>query len=242
MARSAFPVEVLTPEGSVFAGEVEMLSTRTEVGEIGVLANHTPLLAMLAPADLRLHLSETEVKHFAQGEGYLQVHGNHALVLVEDCFEPESIDRAEQEDRLRKARERAGGGQDAGRPHQRPLQPKRCATSAVPRRSCASPAPAATSPRAGGAALERRCSCLAEHLAHPSQIIRSRASCDRARMSRSGARQRIAPASEAQIRWLMLTFSWIAIRRSSLCRVAGMRSTRRPLAGGLELPLRPCMD
>jgi F0F1-type ATP synthase epsilon subunit len=58
---------------------------------------------MLAPADLRLHLSETEVKHFAQGEGYLQVHGNHALVLVEDCFEPESIDRAEQEDRLRKA-------------------------------------------------------------------------------------------------------------------------------------------
>ena len=80
-----------------------MLSTRTEVGEIGVLANHTPLLAMLQPSDLRLHLSESEVKHFAQGEGYLQVHGNHALVLVEDCFEPEQIDRAEQEERLRKA-------------------------------------------------------------------------------------------------------------------------------------------
>ena len=47
--RTPFPVEVLTPEGQVFAGEVEMLSTRTEVGEIGVLANHTPLLAMLQP-------------------------------------------------------------------------------------------------------------------------------------------------------------------------------------------------
>ena len=103
MARSPFPVEVLTPEGQVFAGEVEMLSTRTEVGEIGVLANHTPLLAMLAPADLRLHLSETEVRHFAQGEGYLQVHDNQALVLVEDCHEPSEIDRAEQEERLRKA-------------------------------------------------------------------------------------------------------------------------------------------
>jgi F-type H+-transporting ATPase subunit epsilon len=87
----------------VFAGEVEMLSTRTEVGEIGVLANHAPLLAMLAPADLRLHISESEVKHFAQGEGYLQVHDNHALVLVEDCFEPDRIDRAEQEERVRKA-------------------------------------------------------------------------------------------------------------------------------------------
>jgi F0F1-type ATP synthase epsilon subunit len=52
-----------------------------------------------------LHLSESEVKHFAQGEGYLQVHGNHALVLVEDCHEPEQIDRAEQEERLRKAEE-----------------------------------------------------------------------------------------------------------------------------------------
>jgi F-type H+-transporting ATPase subunit epsilon len=105
MARSPFPVEVLTPEGQVFAGEVEMLSTRTEVGEIGVLANHTPLLAMLQPSDLRLHISESEIKHFAQGEGYLQVHGNHALVLVEDCYDPSEIDRAEQEERLRKAEE-----------------------------------------------------------------------------------------------------------------------------------------
>ena len=105
MARTPFPVEVLTPEGQVFEGEVEMLSTRTEVGEIGVLANHTPLLAMLQPADLRLHISENEIKHYAQGEGYLQVHGNHALVLVEDCHDPSEIDRAEQEERLRRAEE-----------------------------------------------------------------------------------------------------------------------------------------
>jgi len=103
VARTPFPVEVLTPEGQVFAGEVEMLSTRTEVGEIGVLANHTPLLAMLQPADLRLHLSESEVKHYAQGEVYLQLHGNHALVLVEVCIEPVRIDRADQEERLGKA-------------------------------------------------------------------------------------------------------------------------------------------
>jgi F-type H+-transporting ATPase subunit epsilon len=93
----------LTPEGQVFEGNVEMLSTRTEVGEIGVLANHAPLLAMLAPAELRLHLSESEVKRFAQGEGYLQVHSNHALVLVEDCFDPGRIDTAEQRERLERA-------------------------------------------------------------------------------------------------------------------------------------------
>jgi F-type H+-transporting ATPase subunit epsilon len=100
-----FPVEVLTPEGEVFNGDVEMLSTRTEVGEVGVLANHAPLLATLDPAELRLHLSETEVKRYAQGEGYLQVFENRALVLVEECLEPGRIDREAQRARLRKAEE-----------------------------------------------------------------------------------------------------------------------------------------
>jgi F-type H+-transporting ATPase subunit epsilon len=112
MARSPFPVEVLTPEGLVFTGEAEMVSTRTEVGEIGVLANHAPLLAMLAPAELRLHMSESEVKRYAQGEGYLQVHSNKALVLVEDCIEPEQVDVAAQREQLQKAQsaiDEAGG-------------------------------------------------------------------------------------------------------------------------------------
>jgi F-type H+-transporting ATPase subunit epsilon len=103
MARTPFPVEVLTPEGQVFAGDVEMVSTRTEVGEIGVLANHQPLLAMLAPAELRLHISENEITRFAQGEGYLQIHSNRVLVLVEDCIEPERVDAAAQRERLEKA-------------------------------------------------------------------------------------------------------------------------------------------
>jgi F-type H+-transporting ATPase subunit epsilon len=105
MAKTKFPVEVLTPEGEVFNGEVEMLSTRTTVGEVGVLANHAPMLATLDPADLRLHLSETEVKHFAQGEGYLQVFGNRGLVLVEECVEPDKIDAEAQREVLRRAEE-----------------------------------------------------------------------------------------------------------------------------------------
>ncbi len=40
MARTSFPVEVLTPEGQVFADEVEMVSTRTTTGSIGILAHH----------------------------------------------------------------------------------------------------------------------------------------------------------------------------------------------------------
>jgi F-type H+-transporting ATPase subunit epsilon len=105
MARTPFPVEVLTPEGEVFNDEVEMLSTRTTVGSIGILANHQPILAMLDPTELRLYKSESDVVRFAQGEGYLQVANNRALVLVEDATPPDRLDRADLQERLRRAEE-----------------------------------------------------------------------------------------------------------------------------------------
>jgi F-type H+-transporting ATPase subunit epsilon len=104
VARSRFPVEVLTPEGEVFAEEVEMLSTRTVVGSIGVLANHEPVLAMLEPTELRLYRSDSDVVRFAQAEGYLQFSENRALVLVEEAIPPESLDRGTLETRLAEAR------------------------------------------------------------------------------------------------------------------------------------------
>lgn len=103
MARTSFKVEVLTPEGQVFADEVEMVSTRTSTGSIGVLANHAPLMAILEPTELRLYKSESEIVRFAQGEGYLQVADNRALVLVEDAIAPEDVDRGAFETRIKEA-------------------------------------------------------------------------------------------------------------------------------------------
>ena len=112
MARSTFPVEVLTPEGEVWNGEVEMLSTRTTTGSIGVRANHAPLMAILEPTELRLYQSESEVVRFAQGEGYLQVVNNSALVLVEDAVEPGSLNRGDLETRLREAQDALGRAEE----------------------------------------------------------------------------------------------------------------------------------
>jgi F-type H+-transporting ATPase subunit epsilon len=104
MARSTFSVEVLTPEGEVFSDEVEMLSTRTSVGSIGVLANHEPVLAMLEPTELRLYRSDSDIVRFAQAEGYLQFAENRALVLVEEAIASEALDRQTIESRLADAR------------------------------------------------------------------------------------------------------------------------------------------
>ena len=103
MARTPFHVEVLTPEGLVFEGDVEMVSTRTDTGSIGVLANHAPLMGILEPTELRLYKSDSDVEKFAQGEGYLQVVDNRALVLVEEAIKPDDIDKSDIESRLKDA-------------------------------------------------------------------------------------------------------------------------------------------
>src|SRR5215208_5486822 len=103
MARTPFPVEVLTPEGEAFNDEVEMVSTRTSVGSIGILANHQPLLGMLDPTELRLYKSDSDVVRFAQGEGYVQVSAEGVLLLVEEATDPDNLDTGELEDKLRQA-------------------------------------------------------------------------------------------------------------------------------------------
>jgi len=103
VARTPFRVEVLTPEGSVFDEEVGMVSTRTEVGSIGIMARHQPVLGMLVPTELRLYRTETDVVRYAQGEGYVQVSADGILVLVEEAHEPDSLDKADLTEKLRKA-------------------------------------------------------------------------------------------------------------------------------------------
>ena len=104
MARTKFPVEVLTPEGEVFSEEIEMISTRTVIGSIGILAGHEPVLAMLEPTELRLYRSETDIVRFAQAEGYMQFADNRALVLVEEAIDPAAIDRESLQTRLSESR------------------------------------------------------------------------------------------------------------------------------------------
>jgi F-type H+-transporting ATPase subunit epsilon len=114
MARNKFQVEVLTPEGEVFNDEVEMVSTRTTIGSIGVLANPTPLLAMLDPTELRLYRTESEILRFAQAEGYMQVANNRALILVEEAHEPDELDVSELRERLQRAEsELESAGEDS---------------------------------------------------------------------------------------------------------------------------------
>jgi F-type H+-transporting ATPase subunit epsilon len=110
--ESTFEVEVLTPEGEVFSGAVSQVSTRTAGGEIGVLANHAPLLATLRPAELRLYEGGAEPRRYAQAHGWLQVFGNRARLLVEEAIDPEQLDAGALKEQLADAEQRLGEAEE----------------------------------------------------------------------------------------------------------------------------------
>jgi F-type H+-transporting ATPase subunit epsilon len=112
MARTPFKVEVLTPDGEVFNDDVEMISTKTTIGSIGVLAHHQPLLAMLDPTELRLYKSESEVVRYAQGEGFLQMTGEHALVLVDEVFPVDELNASDLRDRAKRAEDELANAEE----------------------------------------------------------------------------------------------------------------------------------
>ena len=98
-----FPVSVVTPEGAAFEGDAEMLIVPGQPGEIGVLARHAPLVAMLKSGSTRVHLDGGEVREFATGPGFFQVLENRAIALVDDAVAAGEIDTARAQKQLEDA-------------------------------------------------------------------------------------------------------------------------------------------
>jgi F-type H+-transporting ATPase subunit epsilon len=107
VAYTKFKVQVLTPEGEAFNDEVEMVSTRTSVGSLGILANHAPLMGMLEPTELRLYKTDSDIVRYAQSEGYLQVVDNEVLMLVEEVIAPDKIDVEDLKEKLQASQQEA---------------------------------------------------------------------------------------------------------------------------------------
>ena len=101
---ATFDVSLVTPDGPVFEGEVEMLIVPGADGEIGVLARHAPLIAMLKAGSTRVHVKrDGEVREFATGPGFFKVEQDRALALVDDAVDAKEIDDARAREQLEAA-------------------------------------------------------------------------------------------------------------------------------------------
>jgi F-type H+-transporting ATPase subunit epsilon len=103
-AQRTFDLSLVTPEGAAFEGEAEMLVVPGADGEIGVLARHAPLVAMLKAGEIRVK-SQGEWQAFAAGPGYFKVQQDRALVLVDDAVRAEDINVEEARREIEEAKE-----------------------------------------------------------------------------------------------------------------------------------------
>jgi F-type H+-transporting ATPase subunit epsilon len=101
--RKTFDVSLVTPDGAAFEGEAQMLIVPGAAGEIGVLARHAPLVAMLKAGSTRVHVTETDVREFATGPGFFKVEQDRALALVDDAVDAMHIDRERARRQLEEA-------------------------------------------------------------------------------------------------------------------------------------------
>jgi F-type H+-transporting ATPase subunit epsilon len=90
-----FELSLVTPDGSVYEGEVEMIIVPGQIGEIGVLARHAPLIATLKSGSTRVFRGDgADVVEYATGPGFFQVLENRAIALVDAAVEASQIDDA----------------------------------------------------------------------------------------------------------------------------------------------------
>ena len=101
--RRRFEVSLVTPEGAAYEGECEMLIVPGAAGEIGILARHAPLVAMLKAGSTRVHVQANDVIEFATGPGFFKVEQDRALALVDDAVDAREIDRDRAQRQLEEA-------------------------------------------------------------------------------------------------------------------------------------------
>src|SRR5216117_1612567 len=101
--QRTFDLSVVTPQGNVFEGEAEMVIVPGADGEIGVLARHAPLVAMLKAGEIRVKAAG-EWQSFAAGAGYFKVQQDRAIALVDDAVRAGDIDVAQARREAEEAR------------------------------------------------------------------------------------------------------------------------------------------
>ncbi len=100
-----FNLEIVTPQKTILKEEATMIIARTIVGDIGVLANHAPLVTELALGEMKIKQGDKEKDFFISG-GFLEISKDKVLILADKAMDAKDIDieKAKEEKRLYEAK------------------------------------------------------------------------------------------------------------------------------------------
>lgn len=91
-SAAALQIELVAADRVVWSGQASEVLARTVDGDLGVLANHSPLLSLLVPGVVEITPLEGEVVRAAIDSGFLSVADNHVSILSEDAFLASEVD------------------------------------------------------------------------------------------------------------------------------------------------------
>ncbi len=90
-----FDLSLVTPDGAAYEGQAELLIVPGQIGDIGILARHAPLIATLRAGSTRVHPGGgADVLEFATGPGFFQMLNDRAIALVDDAVDASNVDDA----------------------------------------------------------------------------------------------------------------------------------------------------
>lgn len=98
-------LEIVTPEGTAYSEDVEMVGLRSVDGQIGILPNHVRLMTQMLPGEMMVR-KEGRDQFLAVGEGLVEVTGDHVAIATDMAVAAENIDEAIAEEARRRAEAR----------------------------------------------------------------------------------------------------------------------------------------
>ena len=102
---STLKLEIITPEETISTEDVEMVTLPGVMGEMGVLAQHVPLMTQMVPGEIIVHKNGRDT-FIATGEGLIEVTGSQVSVLTDMAVAADRIDEAKAEEARRRAEAR----------------------------------------------------------------------------------------------------------------------------------------
>lgn len=97
-----FNLKLITPEETVYEGEAIEVILPTQMGEIGILADHEPLVALLIPGEIRVKTEREEFSLASLG-GFVEIASNLVKILSDSAIRSEKIDALAAEEAKKKA-------------------------------------------------------------------------------------------------------------------------------------------
>src|SRR5438093_6214900 len=98
--RSTLKLQIVTPEGTVYSEDVEMVGLRSVDGQIGILPHHIRLMTQMLPGEMMVRKDGRD-QFLAVGEGMIEVTGESVAIATDMAIAAETIDEAKAEARQR---------------------------------------------------------------------------------------------------------------------------------------------